>query len=278
MKEFDNEYSDVYIPTVGLVSREKDNPEVSSEKAVDSQGTGDSKQVTGSENKEELSGNKSSQENKTSQGEESSKSGSTQGEESSSGSTSQEDKNEIYLNLNGFATFKDFKFLGYLADSTARGLNFIRSNVESGIIILTDEEKNKISMEIHCSCSKTRIKMNDDMPEAEINIDFTTNLGEVMSQNGDMFTEDERRKLMEKQNEIVKKEAESVVKYAQDNGIDILNINNEIYHQYPLKWDKIKDNWEEIFKTMKINVNVLSNINRTYHIREPIASKKEEEK
>ena len=112
-----------------------------------------------------------------------------------------------------------------------------------------------------------------DIPEATIEIEFSTNLAEIMSQH-DMFNEEELNKLKQDQSELVKKEAEKVIEYAQQYGVDIIKISDAIHHQHPLKWDDIKDNWKEVFKKMKINVKVESNVNRTYHIRQTIRSEK----
>lgn len=201
----------------------------------------------------------------------------SQGDGSSrSSSSSSESKRAMYLNLHGYAVFDGKKLQGYLLDYWGRGLNWINSEVKSGIILVKDKTNTDVSLEIINANASTKIKYDGDMPEATINIEFTTNLGEILSQH-DLFNEEELNKLKDDQNEVVKIEAEKVVEYAQQYGIDIIKISDAIQHQHPLKWDKIKDNWKEIFKRMKINVNVESNINRTYHIRQTIRSEKNEE-
>jgi hypothetical protein len=39
--------------------------------------------------------------------------------------------------------------------------------------------------------------------------------------------------------------------------------------QHPLKWEKIKDNWPEIYSNLKMEINVDSHIMRTYDINDP---------
>ncbi|MNI88679.1 hypothetical protein D3C73_1460000 [compost metagenome] len=76
-----------------------------------------------------------------------------------------------------------------------------------------------------------------------------------------------------KQTEVVKNEIEDVIKYSKEKGIDLLNMSSKLYHKSPIKWDKIKDNWSKIYETMKIDVKVKSNVNRTYHIKQKIKAK-----
>ena len=244
MVESNNLFSGAYIPSLEIITKEKDEIGSSSQQASTSQDKSSSQQAS------------------TSQGESSSQ---------------QETKKSYYVELNGFAIFDEGKLIGHLSGFTARGLNWVNAKIESGIIIVKDSTEQKISMEIINSASKVKINLNGDIPEATINIQFSTSIGEVMSRN-DIFNESEFEKINEEQKNIVKKEAESAIEYAQKNGVDILNINDEIYHQYPLKWENMKDKWKETFKTMKITVKVESRINRTFHIREPIRSKSGEEK
>lgn len=198
----------------------------------------------------------------------------SQGESSSKGGmSSSESKRAMYLNLHGYAIFDGKKLQGYLLDYWGRGLNWINSEVNSSIIIIKDKTNNDVSLEVISANSSTNIKYDSDIPEATIEIEFSTNLAEIMSQH-DMFNEEELNKLKQDQSELVKKEAEKVIEYAQQYGVDIIKISDAIHHQHPLKWDDIKDNWKEVFKKMKINVKVESNVNRTYHIRQTIRSEK----
>ncbi|MDF2865745.1 MAG: gerKC4 [Clostridia bacterium] len=279
MQTFNNVYCSAYIPAISMVSRKND--EISTSKVGNSTvpiGGGKPVGTTLAEEnilKEEIN----SESDSKSKEEDSSKSDSSsnQGDNlQSSGSTpkdstSTKEKDILYLNLNGFAVFDGVKLLGYVSDYMARGLNWINSNIVSTIIVVKDEKEKDVSMEVINSSSKIKIDLDGNIPQASININFSTNIGEVMSQDN-IFNEVELSKIIEKQNDIVKKEAESIIEFAQKNNLDILGISDAIYHQHPLKWDIIKENWKETFKTMEITVNVQSNVNRTYHIRQPIRS------
>lgn len=267
MQTFNNVYCSAYIPTISMVSRKND--EISTSKVGNSTvPIGGGKPVGTNLVKENTSKEESTSESDSSSKQnESSQSGSS----SSKDSTSAKEKDILYLNLNGFAVFDGVKLLGYVSDYMARGLNWINSNIVSTIIVVKDEKEKDVSMEVINSSSKIKIDLDGNIPQASININFSTNIGEVMSQDN-IFNEVELSKIIEKQNDIVKKEAESIIEFAQKNNLDILGISDAIYHQHPLKWDIIKENWKETFKTMEITVNVQSNVNRTYHIRQPIRS------
>ncbi|MDD2375892.1 MAG: Ger(x)C family spore germination C-terminal domain-containing protein [Clostridia bacterium] len=280
IQTFNNTYADVYIPAISLFYRDLDKVEVSSKKESSSEGLSGLKEEGIVQEGNNLEIGKSLQKVGSSEGSSSGKSSSgesSSGESSSGESGSSKKTEEPYINLDGFATFKGTKLIGYISGFTARGLNWMNSKVESSIIVLKDDNDKKISVKVASSNSKIKINMNGDVPEATVKIKFVTFVAEVMSQE-DIFKKDKLKKLEEQQNDTVKKEVESMLDYAKKNDIDITKISDEIYHQYPLKWDNIKDKWKEIFKTMKINVDVESNINKSYNFIQPIISKSGESK
>ena len=278
MESFSNSYSDVYIPSIELIDGEKKEVSVKSEKGSSSSQGGDGTQQGSSSSQV---GDGSEKGSSSSQGGDGTQqvSSSSQGDVGTQQVTTSDEEiqSTYYMRLDGFAAFNGEKLQSFISYSMARGLNWVNSNIQSGIIVLGEDTDKKVSMEIIDANSETKIKINDNLPEATINIKFSTNIGEIMSQDL-IFSEDGFKKLEEQQNEVVKKEAQSIIEYAQKNNIDILNVNDEIFHQYPLKWEKIKDNWKEIFKTMKITVNVESNINGTYHIKQSLEEKSGENK
>lgn len=278
MQTFNNLYCSAYIPTISMVSRKND--EINTGKmGNDTVTIGGGKPVGTTLKKENESKEGSTSSSDSSTKEDSGSNQSTSSQSSDSGpkdSTSIKEKDILYFNLNGFAVFDGVKLLGYVSDYMARGLNWVNSNIVSSVILVKDSKENEVAMEVIKSNSEIKIELDEDVPKASINISFSTNLAEVMSQDN-IFNEEELSRLQKEQTNVVKKEVESVVEFAQKNNVDILGISDAIYHQHPLKWEKIKENWVEIFKSMEININVESNINRTYLIRQPIRSESGDE-
>ncbi len=285
MRQIDLIGSEPCLPSIEILSRHKDIIEVGdSEEGSDSKEGSDSEE--GSDSKEECD----SEEGSDSEEESNSKKGSDseEGSDSKEGSvmiksSSSQEKDtlskeeQIYLALDGFATFNREKLVGYLSGYKARGLNWIRGKIESGTIVLQDDKGKKTSLEIMSANSKIKTILNRGKPEALIEIRFYTNINEIMSQR-DIFNKLEIAEITKKQNDLVKKEIESVIEYAQKNKIDILNLSDKVSYKYPSEWEVIKENWNEIFEKMRIEVSVKSEVRTTYHIREPIMEESGENK
>lgn len=181
------------------------------------------------------------------------------------------------LKMNGFAVFKGTHLLGYITDGTARGLNWITGNVKSGVIVVKDRTGNTVSLEINDSSSKIESRFTNALPEVTLHIKVTTNISEQQSKE-DIYSESALKEMEKELRDVVKSEVKSILNYAQINNVDIFGIGDEIYHQHPLKWEKIKSDWKRIFPEIKISIDVRSKIARTYQIRQPIGSKSGDEK
>lgn len=187
----------------------------------------------------------------------------------------EEDKEKFDIQLDGFAVFKETSLLGYLTGNDGRGLNWIRGKVESGAIVVKNFSGEDVSLDIIESNVKIVPKFDGDMPSIWIRIQMTSNVDEVWSRN-DVIDEKHFDYFEKQQEKIIKAEGERVIAYAQENNADFIEICNAINHKAPLKWNKIKEQWSSLFPKLKINVEVTSNINRTYDIKEPTRSKERE--
>jgi len=184
---------------------------------------------------------------------------------------------EIDIVLDGFAIFRGSKLVDFLKGKKARGLNWITGDVKSGIIDVIDSKGNNIALEIIESDVIIKTKVIGETPYIDVKVRVNSNIGEL-SGKLDIFNKDSITKLEIQQSEIVKNEVESVVKFAKQNDVDILGFGDKIFHQHPVKWEAIKDNWEEVFPEVSVNVEVESKISRVYNIGKPIRYWEEKEK
>lgn len=175
------------------------------------------------------------------------------------------------IKLSGFALFKDTDLFGYITDDMARGFNWVRGKIDSGVISVKDKNGQKISLEIIESKTKIKPVISDGRLDIKIKILFSTNITGVMGTKN-IFEKDELDFLKTQQEEAVKNEVKKIIEFAQKNNMDIFGICNEVHHKKPVYWKSIKDNWSEIFPNLNITVEVDSNINRTYDIKQPVRS------
>lgn len=178
-------------------------------------------------------------------------------------------QNKEHLSLDGFAVFKGKKLLDFITHEKARGLNWIKGDIETTIIVVKDEKENNVSLEVIGQDVKVKTIIKDGIPYIKVKVLVNSNIGELEGQT-DVFKKESLLQLEKQQNDIIKSEMESVIAFAKENNVDIFGFGDKIFHQHPVKWERIKDNWNEIFPEVKIEVEVESKISRVYNIQQPI--------
>jgi spore germination protein KC len=173
--------------------------------------------------------------------------------------------------LNGYAVFKGTRLQGYIKNKEARGLNWITGDVKSGIIIVKDKEGKEISLEIIAAKSKITTKLTDGVPNVTIDIKVTSNIGEMQG-TADVFKREALSGLEQQQSDIIKDEINSVLEFARKNNADIFGFGEKLYHQHPIQWEGIKNQWTELFPKTKVSVEIDSNISGVYNIIKPVRS------
>ncbi|MDD4835215.1 MAG: Ger(x)C family spore germination protein [Lutispora sp.] len=182
-----------------------------------------------------------------------------------------EKKSKDRLQLAGFALFKEEKMFEYITDKMARGFNWIRGKVDSGVIVVKDPSGESISLKIIDARTKIIPKLSKGNLDVTIEVYFFTNVSDIKGTK-DIFKKETLDYLEEQQENIIKKEIMEILSFAQKNNMDFFPISDEVYHKYPVFWEGIKDSWSEVFPKLKISVEAESVINRTYDIKEPIKS------
>lgn len=178
------------------------------------------------------------------------------------------------IKLEGMAYFQKADLGGYLREDLGRGFNFLRGRVRSGALVVKDTAGDALTMEIIDTGSKIKPKLENGNFSVRIELHLETVIGEQMGRDY-IYTYEKLMRLRKQQEELVKKEAEKVIKYSQQNGVDILGIGEAINRKYPVEFKKIAGkNWEKVYPSLKIDVTVHSLIRRTYNIEAPLGSQR----
>jgi spore germination protein KC len=184
------------------------------------------------------------------------------------------------LKYTNIAVFKEDRLVGWLNERESKGYNYIRGNVKNTVGNVPCKENapedEELIVETIRSDVKVKGKIINGKPEINVNLIAEANIAEVTC-NIDI-TKPETIKIIEK---TTNKRSEELltasVKRAQELEADIFGFGDAIHRADPKAWKKLKNNWNEEFAKMKVNIKSEYTIRRTGTINKNFIKETEEE-
>ncbi|MED4015899.1 MULTISPECIES: Ger(x)C family spore germination protein [Sutcliffiella] len=169
-----------------------------------------------------------------------------------------------WIEVSGIGLFKEGNLIHWLDGRDARGYNWVVDNVTSTVVNLDCEARPGGNIAIELIRSRTIIKteIHNGAPIVNMSVTGEGNIGEL-SCPIDLLEPTNILKLEKQLNEEIKGEIERTVNIIQELGIDSFGFGSEFHRQHPKEWKELKNNWDEIFPTVKVNVEVDGFIRRT---------------
>lgn len=162
------------------------------------------------------------------------------------------------IKIDTLGIFKEDKLIGWANKQQSEGINIL-SNKTNNIYLKTKCEDKYITNHVEDIKLKTNIDLKNNT--VKINIDGKSTISEV---NCKINLED--KETINKLENDIKEELNKTI-YEATNLIqnkynaDVLGYGKKIHKTNPKKWREIKDNWDEIFKNLKIETNINIKIN-----------------
>ena len=162
------------------------------------------------------------------------------------------------IKIDTLGIFKEDKLIGWANKQQSEGINILSNNTNN-IYIKTKCEDKYIMNYIDNIKAKTKIDLKNN--KVKINITGTSTISEV---NCKINLED--KETIKKLENDIKEELNKTI-YEATNLVqnkyktDVLGYGKKIHKTNPKKWKEIKENWDEIFKNLKIETNLNIKIN-----------------
>ncbi len=179
-------------------------------------------------------------------------------------------ENEKYLRLQGTAIFKNGKMIGELSKDQTKGFMVVTNRAKSGVVTI-ETESGQVILEIFDLMSHFKpIKKADGSFTIELNVEIESVL-QSNETDEQMSTPKNQEMLKEKLNELITQEIESTRNKAAQLSADIFGFGEAIERVYPKDWEKIKEDWDRIFKDINLDINIKSFIRSTSGLSKKIA-------
>ncbi len=163
------------------------------------------------------------------------------------------DENDNKLIIDDIGVFKNNKLVGYLSNNENIGYNFITDNIKSTTIDYKCDDENYISINITKSSTEMKSKISNDKPIIDLKVKANASISEVNCSKG---AKDLNKVKKETEKRIEKIIQEVINKTKEDINSDIFGFGKEIYQNHYFYWKDIKDDWDKIYPSLQINLDV----------------------
>ncbi|MFD0697628.1 Ger(x)C family spore germination protein [Paenibacillus sp. GCM10027628] len=167
----------------------------------------------------------------------------------------EQEKHEI-IEVKSVAIFnKDLQMVGKVSGRESLEMVWVKGVLKDQYVT-EDTEEGSISLYESNLKKSIRTQLIGNKIKADVKLEGT---GRILENNTDIDLSEsaERIPLERKLNDIKAKKVEATIKKLQlQYGQDVIGIGEEIHREHPYRWKEIRKNWDEIFPTVEVTVQV----------------------
>lgn len=174
--------------------------------------------------------------------------------------------------FSGTAVFKKDKLVGYLDMAETQGMQWIKGKVQNTIIPTVLDNDGFITFDVLKAKSKVTAEIIGDTVKIHVNIKEQGNIVEMSPSINVMESPWSMIELSKLKKAAIESRIKSAINKAQkDLKADIFDFGGVVYKKNPNFWKTIEDDWDEIFPTIDVTINVDSKLKRPGIINKPIS-------
>lgn len=183
--------------------------------------------------------------------------------------------NKKRTKLSGTAVFKKDKLVGYLDEEETKMLHYILNMDKGGLLVGNELSKNKeTKLAIEVFKNGTITKITPQYKDGEIAMNIHVDISGAIAENGalkDFSEEEDVDKLKEGIEKAMEEKIKKLIRKVQgEYGSDIFGFGSAVKADMPGVWKTVKNNWEPLYKTLEVSVDVRMNILNKASVSKPI--------
>ncbi|WP_195376842.1 Ger(x)C family spore germination protein [Anaerotruncus rubiinfantis] len=171
--------------------------------------------------------------------------------------------------LEGTAVFKQGKMIGELDNAQTRGLLLVTDKAKTRAMTV-DTQWGQVTLEMIRSDSKLKPVKNKD---GSIRMQLTINVSGVIQSNEtteDMSRLENVEMLKEKMKEGLLSDIEGALAQARELSADVFGFGETIRRDCPDEWDQMKNNWQEAFPQIELEIQMEVELRSTGGLAKPV--------
>jgi spore germination protein KC len=176
------------------------------------------------------------------------------------------------IKFTDIGAFQKDKLVGWLGEDESKGLNYITGNIKLTSGYSTDEYGNAIAADVLKATSKIKAAVVNNQPQIDVDVKIKYIITQVEGKLDVTKIEN-----IEKVNQICERDITDIcnksVQKAQELKTDIFGFGGNVHATNSTYWNTVKDNWNEVFATVPVHINVKAEIISTGDITKTLKQK-----
>lgn len=173
----------------------------------------------------------------------------------------------------GAAVFKRDQLIGFTTGEETEFILFAKNDIKGGVLAHNQKEKEEVipvSLEIFKNRTKIKPVMVDGKVQIHMDINTVTAIGEIQG-TWDYIEEEGRLKLEKDASQMLSRRIEDVIHQVQEEyDSDVFGFGAKIREEMPEVWNRLKPNWDEQFKTLKVTVDAKVKVKNSAMLSKPL--------
>lgn len=163
----------------------------------------------------------------------------------------------------GLSIIKNYKLVGDLDSTEMPSLEILRGRVKGGVETIF---RNGHPIELEIRDLKKNIKLVEDKSldklKFKVDVDIEGQLKGYYVEK-DLFSEKELQEIQDNFNDVIERKCEKVARIIQEEyDADLIGVKSYLEKFKPKIYEKVKNNWDEVYKKAEIDVNVSTKARR----------------
>lgn len=188
-------------------------------------------------------------------------------------------KEETIGFITGTAVFKKGKMIDVIDEHVTRGVLWLRNEIKLAIVSVKPED---VEGHVSLSLLRAKTKLKPSIKDGKWKITLKAETEDDIIKNGtNLDLQDPKivRKLEQYLIEDIKQKVQTALDIVQkEMNADIFGFAEAFHRAYPDIWEKNKDEWDEIFPNVEVEIDAKAYIRRPGMVTQPAVIPKEEVK
>lgn len=184
----------------------------------------------------------------------------------------------VSARVTGAAVFKGDRLVGWLNKPETRGLNWVKGEVRSGIIVIKQPgaEDKFVGLELRRAGSKVKPEIKNGKPSVTVEVDAEAAVGDVQEFIDTVDASKVVPSMERRMATVIKNEIMAALEKAQGQfKSDIFGFGSAISKRFPREWQALKRDWNDTgFIQLDVQVKVKAKLRRSGLIKiNPVVKK-----